>query len=179
MSVNYFGANKIDTANTERKQKNQDEDISMKIRHARNSDLASLLELYNHLHPQEEIPEIDLNCSQLWQEILDDKRLHCFVADEDSTIIASCILDIVPNLTRGMRPFAVLQNVVTHETFRGKGIGKGLNQFALDFAWKKNCYQVLVQTGRPEVTSFYEGLGFKQEKTGLVARPPVEFGAEH
>jgi ribosomal protein S18 acetylase RimI-like enzyme len=81
------------------------------------------------------------------------------------------MLDIVPNLTRGVRPFAVLQNVVTHCDYRGQGIGQLLNSHALAFAWEHNCYQVLVQTGRPEVVGFYEKLGFRKDKIGMVAKP--------
>jgi len=134
-------------------------------------DLSAILELNHHLHETEPLMQIDKQIESVWSEIINDQRLKCFVAELDNKVIASCILDIVPNLTRGIRPFGVLQNVVTHADYRGKGIGKKLSMFALEFAWSKNCYQVLVQTGRPEVTNFYLSLGFRQDKIGLVAKP--------
>ena len=103
--------------------------------------------------------------------MLADERLHVFVAEIDQRVVSTCTLDVIPNLTRGARPFAVLQNVVTHQDFRSQGIGAALNAHALEFAWSLNCYQVLVQTSRPEVIAFYERLGFRPDKTGLVAKP--------
>ena len=141
------------------------------LREVSNDDLAAVLLLNHHLHENEPKREIDTEISAVWEQILTDKRIKCFVAEIDREVVASCIIDIVPNLTRGVRPFGVLQNVVTHQDFRGKGIGKKLNLYALEYAWSQNCYQVLVQTGRPEVTSFYERLGFRPDKIGLVAKP--------
>lgn len=143
----------------------------MEIREIERGDLKSLLELNNHLHESEAVLEATPAVNALWEQMLKDERLHCFVVEKCGELLATCTLDIVPNLTRGARPFAVLQNVVTHKDYRGQGIGGVLNQYALSFAWERNCYQVLVQTGRPEVVSFYERLGFRQDKQGLVARP--------
>lgn len=147
------------------------EDAEVIVRSAREEDLSAILELNHHLHEGEPLLSVDSHIKLVWSQILTDQRLECLVAEVKGTVIATCILDIVPNLTRGVRPFGVLQNVVTHKEYRGKGIGKKLNTFALEYAWSKNCYQVLVQTGRPEVTAFYQRIGFRADKIGLVAKP--------
>ncbi len=69
-----------------------------------------------------------------------------------------------------MRPLGVLQSVIVSSSLRGQGFGKVLVGEILQIAKQENCYQVLVQTGRPETIPFYHSLGFKPEKTGLVAR---------
>jgi GNAT superfamily N-acetyltransferase len=146
--------------------------IEFEFRIAKSEDLTDLLRLYQQLHPHEAPIQTDAQTLCTWKEILDDPRLYCFVIAQGSKLIASCVLDIVPNLTRGGRPFGVLQNVVTDEVSRGKGIGGKLIRQTLDFAWDKNCYQVLVQTGRPETVPFYCAQGFKDDsKIGLVAKP--------
>ena len=141
------------------------------IREAKHADLSAVLLLNHHLHEGEPLRERDEEISALWQDMLRDPRLFSFVAEFEGEVVGSCVLDIVPNMTRGARPFGVLQNVVTHRDYRGRGVGKQLNEFVLAFAWSRNCYQVLVQTGRPEVVAFYERLGFRQAKIGMVAKP--------
>ncbi|HMO17867.1 MAG TPA: GNAT family N-acetyltransferase [Oligoflexia bacterium] len=146
--------------------------MKINIRPATQNDLSEILNLYHELHESEPVMEINTDIISVWSQILSDDRLECFVAEVENKVIATCILDIVPNLTRNARPFGVLQNVVTSKNYRGMGVGKVLNKHALDYAWSKNCYQVLVQTGRPKVTSFYESLGFRRDKIGLVAKHP-------
>ena len=141
------------------------------IRQSEASDLGEILQLYSQLHPKETFDELSSSIQKTWQEINQDNRLFCFVAVIDGTVASTCVLDIIPNLTRGARSFAVLQNVVTDKNFRGLGVGAQLNQYAIDFAWAKGCYQVLVQTGREEVVGFYEKLGFKKDKIGLLIKP--------
>ncbi len=142
------------------------------FRVARLEDLGGLLSLYQQLHTKEEPVAIDSHTKQIWNEILEDPRLYCFVISQGPKLLASCVLDVVPNLTRGGRPFGVLQNVVTDSELRGRGLGSQLIGNTLKFAWDKNCYQVLVQTGRPETLSFYRKQGFRDDsKIGLVAKP--------
>lgn len=143
----------------------------LNVREVIDADLASILELLQHLHEQEPVLSVDSRVQEVWRQFLEDPRLHHFVCEQDNVLLGACVLDIVPNFTRGLRPFAVLQNVVTHRDFRGLGVGRRLNEFALKFAWEKNCYQVLVQTGRAEIVAFYQKLGFRKEKIGLVAKP--------
>lgn len=143
----------------------------MNFRTAKKEDLPALLELYRDLNPDDPVLEVDAEVMKIWDRILNDERLHLFFAELDGAIVASSILDIVPNLTRGARPFGVLQNVVVKKDRQGKGLGSEFNRKVLNFAWEQNCYQVLVQTGRPETIPFYEGLGFKRDKVGLVAKP--------
>jgi len=72
------------------------------------------------------------------------------------------MLVTAPNLLRGGRRHAFLENVVTHPELQGRGHGKAVVQAALAHAWEADCYHVLMQSGRadPRVHAFYEGLGF-------------------
>jgi GNAT superfamily N-acetyltransferase len=93
----------------------------------------------------------------------------------DGRLVASCILVVVPNLTRGGRPFGVIENVVTHREYRRRGIGSELLHHALDLAWEAGCYKVMLLSGmhRVESHAFYESVGFqKGAKIGFEARPP-------
>ena len=92
----------------------------MIIREVMYQDLSGLLELYTHLH-NNEMPVIDQPLDQLWRKIMDDENHHILVAQADGQIVSSCVLIIVPNLTHGQRPYALVENVVTHPHHRKKG----------------------------------------------------------
>ena len=112
--------------------------------------------------------------ARVWDELCNDPKLHCFVATVDDTPVASCILAIIPNLTRGARPYGLIENVVTRAEYRCQGIGTALLRHALAVAWEHNCYKVMLLTGRKDesVLRFYEKAGFRQGvKTGFIAYP--------
>jgi GNAT superfamily N-acetyltransferase len=148
--------------------------MNVHIRNARQDELKALLNLYQHLHANDApLPE-DSTLQQAWSEILSDSKVHCLIADLDGEIVASCVLVIVPNLTRGARPYGLIENVVTHVSHRRKGIATQLLHYALQVAWGQNCYKVMLLTGskREEIHQFYERASFnKGDKTGFVARP--------
>ena len=148
--------------------------MNVQFRLARQAELAALLDLYKHLHATDAPLPDDDALGLVWRDILNDPKLHCFVGDLDGKLVASCILAIVPNLTRGARPYGVIENVVTHADYRQQGIGTRLLQHALQTAWAKNCYKVMLLTGskREETLRFYERAGFKRGiKTGFLATP--------
>ncbi len=86
------------------------------------------------------------------------------------------MLITVPNLLRGGKGYGFLENVVTHPAFRGQGHGRTVVGAALAAAWAKDCYHVLLQSGRkdPRVHRFYESCGFiPGRRVGYVAQRPV------
>lgn len=55
-----------------------------------------------------------------------------------------------------------LKNIATYEKYQGKGYGKALINFIVDF-YRNNYKTMLVGTGEtPSILAFYESLGFKQ-----------------
>jgi GNAT superfamily N-acetyltransferase len=147
----------------------------MKSRRIAATELPDLLGLYAQLHPED--PVVDPNAPavrQLWQKILTDSNLRYYVAEQDGKVVATCTLTIIPNLTRGLRPYGVMENVVTNAAHRKRGFGTNVLRFALDDAWASGCYKVMLQTGSKDETTlrFYENAGFvRGVKTGFVAYP--------
>jgi GNAT superfamily N-acetyltransferase len=144
----------------------------MQVRPIRHEELPDLIRLYSFLNPDDPKLEVDMDLTQKWDEIFENDNLHYFVAEVDSRLVASCMLAVIPNLTRGSRPFGVMQNVVCDPEFRGRGIASALLEYANEFAWAENCYQILLQTGRPETHGFYRGVGYRDDiKTAFVIKP--------
>ena len=147
----------------------------MIARTARIDDLVGLLELYKDLHAADEATPAQPIVDKVWSDILSNPWQHIFLVEAEGELVSSCVLQVVPNLTRGARPYGLIENVVTRKDKRGQGFGTQVLKAALDLAWDKGCYKVMLLTGRkdPEVFGFYEKAGFKAGiKTGFVAVRP-------
>ncbi len=138
-------------------------------RSVRVDELDELLELYRMLNPDD--PELDLEEVQgLWDEMIADDALDVVVVEHDGRLVATCVLSVTKNLTRGARPFAVIENVVTHEDYRDEGFATQCVEAAIDRAKARECYKVMLLTGsdQPWKHQFYEDCGFDGDaKTGF------------
>ena len=148
--------------------------MGIQFRLIRADELTGLLNLYKHLNSDEPpLPE-EVVLNQVWDSFITDPKIYCVVGDMEGRLVASCTLVIIPNLTRGSRPYGLIENVVTHPEYRKQGIGSNLLRYALQLAWEKQCYKVMLLTGRKqeETLRFYESVGFQRGiKTGFVAKP--------
>jgi GNAT superfamily N-acetyltransferase len=145
-----------------------------RLRRAGLDDLDALLALYAQLNPDDPPPARE-RLAPILQRIVASDDLAIFVATHDDAVVATCYLNVIPNLTRGGAAYAVIENVVVDAALRGGGLGRHVVRFALAQAWRRGCYKVLLQTGSrdPRVHRFYESCGFSAtDKTGFVARPP-------
>jgi GNAT superfamily N-acetyltransferase len=104
--------------------------------------------------------------------MLGAQGISVFVVERDGILAATCTLIVIPNLTRGARPYALIENVVTDAAQRRHGLGRVVIEAAIAAAWKCGCYKVMLMTGskKPETLRFYTGIGFTQDKTGFQIR---------
>lgn len=56
---------------------------------------------------------------------MQEEKHHLIVKLIDERIVSSCVCVIIPNLTRNVRPYAFVENVVTHFDFRGYDLKAG------------------------------------------------------
>jgi GNAT superfamily N-acetyltransferase len=141
---------------------------------AQTADLASLLELFRVAEVSASAQPIE-RAAQIWLEMLSHEGIAVFVSAIDAGIVATCMLITAPNLLRAGRRHGFVENVVTHPEFRGQGYGRAVVDAALAAAWSKDCYHVLLQSGRqdPRVHRFYQRCGFEPgHRIGYVARRP-------
>ena len=140
------------------------------VREVVKEDLDSLLELYLFLH-EDSIPERDKHLEETWEQILEDPNYHLIVNEIDGQIVSSCVCVIIPNLTRSVRPYAFVENVVTHAEHRRKGYAGECLTYAKKIAEQENCYKMMLLTGskKPETLHFYEQAGYNSsDKTAFI-----------
>ena len=111
------------------------------VREAKREDLWEILKLYLYLH-EESVPEPSEYLSDVWEQIVSDRNHHLLVNVIDGKIVSSCVCVIILNLTRNVRPYAFVENVVTHEDYRGHGYATECLEFAKSIAKKNNCYKM-------------------------------------
>lgn len=140
------------------------------IREANKNDLNALLELYLYLH-EDSIPNQDEHLENIWKQIMEDKNHHLIVNEVDGKIVSSCVCVIIPNLTRNVRPYAFVENVVTHADYRKKGYASECLDYARTIAKNENCYKMMLLTGskKAETLRFYEKAGYNSsDKTAFI-----------
>ena len=140
------------------------------VREIRITELNELLELYTHLH-ELGIPENTEHLQKTWESICSDYNHHVIVYEIDGRIVSSCVCVIIPNLTRNIRPYAFIENVVTHTNHRGKGYSTACLNYAKQIARRENCYKMMLLTGsKSESTlSFYRNAGYNStDKTAFI-----------
>ena len=133
----------------------------MEIRKISQKDLDTLMDLYVQLSPiNEGLPA--QKREEIWEQIQNDDKISYLGAYENDQLIATCFLTIIPNFSNQGRPIGFIENVVTDEKWRGKGVGSQLLKKAIELAKEQNCYKVFLESGitRTGAHDFYRSLGF-------------------
>ena len=144
----------------------------MIIREAKQEDLQGVLDLYPYLSPDDiGIPQASSALDAMWAEILRDPKIHLIVCEADGALTATCIVTIIPNLTRNLRRYALVENVVADPHHRRKGYASAVMERAKQIAIENDCYKIMLSTSSKEdaILRFYESIGYNQkDKTAFV-----------
>lgn len=140
------------------------------IREVNKKDLDKILQLYLYLH-EKSIPEDNKHLQNTWNNIINDTNHHLIVCEINGKIMASCVCVIIPNLTRVVRPYVFVENVVTHGDYRKKGYATAYLNFAKQIAKQNRCYKMMLLTGSKEESTlnFYRSAGYNSsDKTAFI-----------
>ena len=104
-----------------------------------------------------------------WQHILNDPNYHLIVKEVDGLLVSSCVCVIIPNLTRGVRSYAFVENVVTRDGYRKKGYASECLDYAKKIAESNDCYKMMLITGskNPATLNFYKNAGYVDDRTAF------------
>ncbi|WP_259269093.1 GNAT family N-acetyltransferase [Aeromonas sp. BIGb0405] len=146
------------------------------IRECKEEDLAGLLTLYAELRPNDPVlaPSV---AREALRRLLAEPGVQLLVAEVEGQLAATCQLGVIPTLTNGGKPFAIIEHVITAAAFRRQGLSQQVIARALAIAWEMECYKVMLLSGegREEAHRLYEKLGFKAgiEKGFVIKRTDV------
>ena len=93
---------------------------------------------------------------------INDTNYHLIVCEVDDRLVASCVCVIIPNLTRNVRLYAFVENVVTHGDYRKKGYATACLNYAKQIAQENNCYKMMLLIGskKESTLNFYKNAGY-------------------
>lgn len=141
-------------------------------RRAHQHDLPALLTLYGALSANN--PALDSHLAETrLAEMLAMPQLYLGIGEADGESVTTATLLLVPNLTRGARPYGLIENVVTLARCRGRGYARGMLTHLVGRARQADAYKVMLMTGRKdeETLRFYERSGFTRgSKTAFEMR---------
>ena len=136
----------------------------MIIRQAKPEDAQDLKTLYFEFLTQ--FPPKEEQDMDRWADVIsrfeksEDKFL--LVVEEDDKAVSTVQVAIIEGLTHNVRPFAVVENVVTHGDYQNRGFASALLDKATEIAKEFNCYKVFLETGsnKESTLNFYKKNGF-------------------
>lgn len=144
--------------------RNTDRVSTLLVRPAHPQDLAALVTLYQQLSTRNPA-SVSPRHEEAWQAMLAHPGLHVLVAEQDGQLVGTLTLALLPNLTRGVRPYGVIENVVTAGTYRNRGIGRALLEEAERLAREARAYKVMLMSGAEVhgAHAFYQKCGYQAD----------------
>ena len=138
----------------------------MLVRKIEKADLPQLAVLYEQLmEAPTDLALLEENFSALQSE----GRSVVLGAFEGDTLIGTAYVIICRDLVETCRPFAVVENVVVDEHFRGRGAGKALMQAAEAAAKQFGCTYMILVSGEKRITAhkLYASAGYNVPVRGF------------
>jgi GNAT superfamily N-acetyltransferase len=137
-------------------------DEGLIVRSSGLADLSAILGLLAQMHEDEAAIEPCERARATFVELLNSPSRVVLVAVKDDVVVGTIDVFVMPNLTRGCRPWAGIENLVVDESQRGQGYGRALLEAAIAVAQDAGCYkaQLVSHDRRDAAHSLYEKLGF-------------------
>jgi GNAT superfamily N-acetyltransferase len=144
------------------------------IREAVEADLPRLMDLLFDLSQLGELPAEAVTPAgeaerAALRALQDDSRFSCLVLEVGGRVEGTLTLYVLPNLSHGGRPAAIVENVVVDSRLRGRGYGRMLVERAETIAREQGCYKVSLTSNRRRIDAhrFYERIGYNPSHQGF------------
>jgi GNAT superfamily N-acetyltransferase len=143
--------------------------VNLEIRAATETDLPSILALYVDVEDGGPVLSIE-EARSIFVRMKTYPDYTIYVAMLDGSIVGTFELLIMDNLAHMGAPSGVLEDVVVHRDWRGKGVGKQMVRFAMDRCRERGCYKLALSSNlkREAAHRFYDGLSFQRHGYSFV-----------
>jgi GNAT superfamily N-acetyltransferase len=143
---------------------------SIQVREAESDDLSVLHELLKAMHdtsPWDQTKD-DHSAQEILESIIAQDSRKLLIAHVNSVPAGTIDVMVIPNLTRDLAPWAMVENVSVLPSFRRMGVGKELIHAAVNFASAAGCYKVQLVSAAKRVAApaLYKSTGFDAEVDG-------------
>lgn len=122
------------------------------------------------------VPErVTATHEQVLREINSNLRQHCLVLEAGGRIEGTLTVALLPDLSHGAAPVALVESVVVDQVMRGCGSGRRLMDEAEQIAREHGCYQVAPTSNRRRTAAhaLYEPIGSGQTHTACTRYQPA------
>ena len=134
--------------------------------------LSQVLEVHHNVRPDIFKSGTRKYTSEALDGIIADDTRPIFVAEADGNILgyAFCIFiqHVDDNILTDVKTLYI-DDLCVDESARGKGIGRELYNFAVNYAKENGCYNLTLNVWADNVSAlgFYEALGLHKQKIGM------------
>lgn len=143
----------------------------VRIRDATGGDLPTVLRLLAQLpvEPSEGYMPSVSDASKIFGQMLASADRKLLIAEDAAGAAGIVDLLVVPNLTHGGSPWAIVENLVVDSDRRRNGIGQALMREVIERAKRAGCYKVQLMSNvrREGAHDFYRSLGFEENAQGF------------
>ena len=124
------------------------------------SDILSLLEELGRPEPtnSHEIKAFE----RMVEKYIVDKDKHILVILVNGKIVGMASAIVLPRLNQ-TSPELYIPDMVVSQRYRHRGLGKNLMTYCIQFATKRGCHRIRLESGNKRVTAhqFYQNMGFE------------------
>ncbi len=146
------------------------------ISEAVENDLPCILELYEALESSGSITLSPAQAADVFREMARQPRHRLYVSRYDGFIVGTFVLTVLDYLAHNGKRASVLEDVVVHPDWRGKGVGRNLVEHAIGISRQYNCYKMSLSSNmsRQAAHCFYMNAGFRIHGYSLWIDPEQE-----
>lgn len=139
----------------------------IEIRQANSEDLRALISLYEQLEDMGTSwakvrfsPEDVRLSGEMFARLAEYPDYKIYLAQVGDKIVGTMALLIMDSVPNGI-PSGILENLVVDRSWRGRGVGRQLMQFAIDLCRSKGCFELRLSSRleNEDAHRFYESLG--------------------
>ena len=136
--------------------------MNLQIHKARRRDLAVVVKLLAAMDSEEAMSVS--RAAAIHREMSRYPDYACYLALADGEAIGTFTLLVFPTLVHEGRREALVDGVVVHPEWRGRGIGGAMMAEAMRLAAHAGCYKLALSSNsrREDAHRFYRSLGFRQ-----------------